>query len=96
MNKEFENRFWSQALDPTAIIINGNCFHIGEENEKGFRGFSGSKFIIKMTKTTVLYDKDEIITTTNLWHQGKIPQRIIETLNVKDNAVFVDECDYAF
>lgn len=85
---KFEKEFWKEALEnPFSIIINGQCYLIGDENEKGFRGFSGSKFKIKIIKNTLIYNKGEIIETTNLWHRGKIP----EELKVENNAITLKE-----
>lgn len=74
----FKQRFWQKALK-TGIIINGNCYQVGDENTKStFRGFDGRKIYIRM-KT------GKVIVTTNLWHNGKIPKRYMK----KDNAKFI-------
>ena len=76
--------FWRNALDDEAIIIDGHCYHVGEEPEdvskyNGFLGFSGQEFKIRK------FDSDDIIITHNLWHQGEIPKKF----NKQDNAQFV-------
>lgn len=76
----YEDKFWDRVLDNSAIIIDGECYHTAPENETGyFRGFGGRKFKIQFL------DNNEIIETTNLWHQGKVP----EEYNRKDNAKFI-------
>ena len=76
----FEQDFWTKALDKDAIIVNGVCYHMGDENEKSyFRGFGGARFVIEF-----LSDGHRV-TTTNLWCQGDIPERFYKS----DNAVFV-------
>lgn len=81
----FEQWFWSHAIDGSAIIINGNCYHVGDENAQGMRGFGGDKFIIEMLHNTAAYSEGQVIVTTNLWHNGRVP----EWCNMKDNARFV-------
>lgn len=79
----FNKRFWQLALDDSAVIIKGVCYHIGKEpkdliNTYGL-GYGGMKFRIKML------DTGEVITTHNLRCNGKIPKEC----RVKDNAVFL-------
>lgn len=81
----FEQEFWLHTLDGKAIIIEGNCYHVGNENTQGMRGFGGDKFVIQMTCNTAAYREGDIITTTNLWHNGRVPA----WCNVTDNAKFV-------
>ena len=81
----FEQNFWRQQLDGRAIIIDGQCFHIGDENETGMRGFSGHRFEIELLYDTAAYRKGERIITTNLWHNGKVPN----WCGVSDNAKFI-------
>lgn len=80
----FHIDFWRNALDDEAIIIDGACYHIGEEpedlkNYQGFLGFDGSEFKIRK------FGSDEIIVTHNLWHQGDLP----EDFKRDDNAEFI-------
>lgn len=73
MTKEFEQKFWKEALqDPYAIIIGGTCLHIGDENAK-FKGFDGSKFKFEILKDTMMWDKGTIIESTNVWYRGDVP-----------------------
>lgn len=79
----FNKRFWQLALDDSAVIIKGVCYHIGKEpkdliNTYGL-GYGGMKFCIKML------DTGEVITTHNLRSNGKVPKEY----GVKDNAVFL-------
>jgi len=75
----FEQDFWTKALDDSAVIIDGTCYHVDDENEKSyFRGFGGARFVIE-------FNDGRRITTTNLWYQGKIPKKFIK----EDNAKFV-------
>ena len=79
----FNKRFWQLALDDSAVIIKGGCYHIGKEpkdliNTYGL-GYGGMKFCIKML------DTGDVITTHNLRCNGKVPKEYA----VKDNAVFL-------
>lgn len=87
-----ERKLWSEILDDKAIIIKGKCYHVGAEDTKGFRGFSGSKFKIRFLFDDIAgnWKKGDIIITTNLWHQGKIP----EEFEVVDNAECIEEDGY--
>ena len=73
----FNKKFWIKALK-TGIVINGICYQIGNENERGFRGFDGRPFKIQL-------DNGDIYYTTNLWYNGKIPKEYYKG----DNARFV-------
>ena len=72
-------QYWQEVLDDSAIIINGECYHIGKKNTN-FRGFGGKKY-------TILFNDGIKITTTNLWHNGKIPEEFL----VPDNAKFISK-----
>lgn len=75
----FTKDFWNKALDDEAIIVNGECYHIGPEDFPAiFRGFGGRKFVIQ-------FNDGRKITTTNLWNQGEIP----EEFHREDNAVIL-------
>lgn len=83
----FNCNFWYEyALvkdNPTHAIIAGNHYIIGSEEEDTplkWRGHYGAYFKIR-------FNDGREIETTNLWHQGKIPQRFKEKL--PDNAVFI-------
>ena len=74
----FKRLFWKEALDDTALIIDDECYHVEPENESGTRGFGGREF-------TIQKNDGEIIKTTNLWHQGEIPDYAYQP----DNAKFI-------
>ena len=79
----FDKRFWQLALDDSAVIIKGVCYHIGKEpkdliNTYGL-GYGGMRFHIKML------DTGEVITTHNLRYNGDVPKEY----EVKDNAMFL-------
>ena len=75
----YHKHFWTEALDNKAIIVNGECYHVGPENSSTvLRGFGGRKFIIQLKN-------GRKITTTNLWSQGKIPEEFYR----EDNAVIL-------
>ena len=79
----FSVDFWNDALDDTAIIIDGECYHDGgmkPKNYSGFLGFSGALFKIKM-------NDDRVFETNNLWYNGVVPKE----RGVKDNAIFIKE-----
>lgn len=72
---------WSHLVamkdQPTSVRYKGMYYTIGPEDAKGFRGFGGQKYIIH-------FNDGRIVTTTNLWSQGSIPERFRELL--PDNA----------
>lgn len=86
----FTCEFWSEKIkwaeegDPLAVRVDGRHYHIGEENAdpRGFRGFSGAKFVI-------LFHDGRSVTSTNMWHQGTIPEMLRHLM--PDNAVFIHE-----
>ena len=84
-DKCFTNAFWLEKIDyiDELTIINGECYHIGKETAKGFRGFCGKNFIIKYIDGI---NKDKTVFTTNLWYNGVIPDEFKDRL--KDNAIF--------
>lgn len=63
------------------VRINGKHYIVGPEDDtrRQWRGYGGSKFRIRK------FDGGEIV-TTNLWHQGDIPDHFRERL--PDNAEF--------
>ena len=79
----FECLFWkakTSIRDRLNVArIDGDHFIINESDTVSKRGFDGRKFTIKF------FDGREI-TTTNLWHQGKIPEHFRKAL--EDNAEF--------
>lgn len=67
--------FWrvkqQNKADPRQIVTDGNMYYIGDENASGrqsWRGFGGSKFVLVNIAT------GEVTVTTNLWHNGEIPE----------------------
>jgi hypothetical protein len=80
----FNCDFWMEYVrckdNPAALRIGGKHYWIDDERSSGSRGFSGRRFVIR--KGSVL------VTTTNLWHQGTIPELFRDLL--PDNAEFVE------
>lgn len=62
-----------------AVRVNHKHYAVGENTDKGFRGFGGRAFRIR-------FHSGSIVETTNLWSQGDIPERFWDRL--PDNAVF--------
>jgi len=65
------------------LVIDGNAYQVGEElpdHSPAFRGFAGRRFTIRQ-------NGGKIIKTSNLWHNGKIPDRFREQM--PDNAKFI-------
>lgn len=80
----FKCCFWAAKVKirdkPNVVRIEGYHYQIGNEgSDLAFRGFGGRKFV-------VLFDDGRRVETTNLWHQGKIPEYFKERL--PDNAKF--------
>lgn len=83
----FHINFWNEIVDdkdnPNRVRVNGKAYYIGNEKDKSsFRGFGGARFHIKFL------DGREVI-STNLWHNGEIPEDFRDRLS--DNAVFVKD-----
>ena len=76
----FEEDFWTKALDGKEIVIGGECYHVGLEDDSPswFHGYGGARFKIRM-------NDGRVIETTNLWNQGDIPARFY----TGDNAEFI-------
>jgi hypothetical protein len=80
------------------VIVDGSHYiaYVDEENtqpggdglKRWARGFGGAKFIIHFHDG--LY-KGQTITSYNVWHQGRIPERFRNIL--KNNATFLSEED---
>ena len=84
-DKCFKIDFWNDKVkvkdDPRTARISGRHYHISEENSRSpFKGFGGCKSVIKF------FDGREVI-TTNLWHNGEIPESHRGLL--PDNAEFI-------
>jgi len=84
----FSCNFWSEYVSnrnyPNSVRVNGNHYWILSETiQKGaFRGHSGIKFRIDFFDGRIVY-------TTNLWHQGVIPERFRDVL--EDNTTLDKE-----
>jgi predicted nucleic acid-binding Zn ribbon protein len=79
----FKEIFWREivANKESYIIANNNCYQIGNEQPMGGdRGFGGKQFFIE------LLDGKHFI-TTNLWHQGSVPEKFMAAL--PNNAVLL-------
>ena len=75
--------FWEDQLKSRtdAFVIKGEHYRIGSESDpKKFKGMGGAKHIIQAKN-------GERIVTTNLWHQGTVPEEYRELL--PDSASFV-------
>jgi hypothetical protein len=85
--EQFSAYFWAEKVDwlnkgnKKVARINGQHHVIGDESVSDFwKGCGGNQFKIK-------YFSGEEIVTTNLWHQGEIPEELKEIL--KDNAEWI-------
>jgi protein-arginine kinase activator protein McsA len=75
-NSLYESSLVVKPGDGQSIRCDNGHFMIGPENasrESMFRGFGGAKFIFVM-------DDGTRIESTNVWHQGKIPEHWRERL----------------
>lgn len=82
--------FWQDKLsafiagDRRCVRVSGRHFYIGDESPdwgNSCKGFGGARF-------TIRFDDGREVETTNLWHQGEIPENWQGLL--PDNAVFVE------
>jgi hypothetical protein len=68
------------------VIVNNVMYYIGDENSNStFRGFDGALWLIK-------FNDGRKIRTTNLWHNGEIPEDYRSEL--PNNASFVKATDF--
>lgn len=75
-------RIENDLQNPKRFIINGGSYYLGNGKQNSyFKGFGGNSFKIKR------HGGDQIITTSDLWHQGDVPE--VFKNRIKDNAVFV-------
>ena len=73
---------WIETLEyPWHIIVGGQCYAICDENTKGNRGFGGAKFKFEILKDTEMYNKGDIVETTNLFHNGELPDELKKIIN---------------
>ena len=64
----FECGFWNNvAKDPDVFVIGGNAYCAGPENAL-HKGMGGTKYRVRS-----LHKANVELTTTNLWHRGKVP-----------------------
>jgi hypothetical protein len=77
----FNCSFWAEVVEETQkgrrIIVAGSAYFVGNESAEGrssWRGFGGSRFVIQDLKT------EKVTVSTNLWHNGKIPEHFREQL----------------
>lgn len=64
------------------VIANGSHYIIGDENSAdSFRGFYGAKFTVK-------FFDGRVVKTSNLWHQGEIPE--VFKAEMPDNAELIN------
>lgn len=79
--------FWEQYIhdkdQPEIARIDGQHYVIGDEptTPNFMCGFGGRRFLIR-------FNDGRVVSTTNLWSQGEIPQRLRQIL--PDNAKFAD------
>lgn len=66
------------------IVVNHVVYQIGNETDT-FKGFNGMGWYI-------LYENGVLRTTTNLWHNGTLPEAMWELL--PDNAKFITREEY--
>jgi ribosomal protein L37E len=85
----FHCSFWVRKIrdyrySNKMIVVDGNLYRVGKEEPKSlfkFRGHSGRKFTIEKL------DTHESFISTNLWHNGQIPDRFRDKL--PDDAKFL-------
>lgn len=69
-----EKRVLAESGAALCVRISGTHYIVGKEDApRGCKGFDGREFVIKM------HDGRRIV-TTNLWHQGRIPDRFRDLL----------------
>lgn len=69
-----------RAAEGRSVIVDGTHYMLGDELAGPFmRGFGGSRF-------RIIFSDGHLATSTNLWCQGRIPDRFRERL--PDNATF--------
>lgn len=66
------------------LVINHIVYQIGNETDT-FKGYDGARWYI-------LYNNGVLRTTTNLWHNGTLPEAMWELL--PDNAKFITREEY--
>jgi len=85
----FSCSFWVRHIyeyrNGKKVVIDGNMYSVGVEVRErfAFKGFGGRQFEIQMK------DSGKSFITSNLWHNGQVPDRFREKL--PDNAVFITD-----
>lgn len=84
---ERRRKFWQEWIDlkddPKAVRVGGNHYWIGDAHiSSPINGYSGRWFTVEFIAT------NRKVRTCDLWHQGKIPPGLKDTL--PDNAIFVE------
>lgn len=75
----FTQKFWleiakeAEAKKYLHPVIDGHCYCIQPEDEKGPRGYSGAQFYIT-------FDDGHMVATTNLWDNGQVDSRFRDRL----------------
>lgn len=81
-NKHYWLEFVEKKNDKDMVRYNGTHYVIGDEDSKScFRGFDGTRFV-------VYFNDGRVVETSNLWHQGTIPEEFREEL--KDNVFKIE------
>lgn len=99
------DNFWEDMHGRDFVIINGHHYTIGNRIDGVKFSFTDTISMIKNKlksmirgigmggEPRIIYkidDSKEIIITTDLWHQGKIPESFSKYPLFKNNAMFVD------
>lgn len=80
----FHKKFWNDIVNEKDehLIINGECYYNETIPDGIYKGFGGRGFKIKKFDGT-------IIQTSNLWHQGTVPEEYKDLL--PNNAEWIKE-----
>lgn len=86
----FSAKYWLDRVkrinNPTQVVIDNTVYQIGREDiSKESKGFGGAVHFIK-------FNDGRLIKTTNLWHNGKLPEAFRSML--PNNAVFLTATEY--
>jgi hypothetical protein len=81
----FSCNFWQEFVEydrpePRYIIEGEHYIVLPEEPRTSLRGYGGKKFTIETDNGSILF-------TTNLWHQGTVPEHFRDRL--PNNAKFI-------
>lgn len=68
--------------NPNKMVINGGIYTIVPESKGGFKGYGGRLFRIRK------FGQEQVLVTTNLWHQGDVPKVWREEM--PDTAEFIN------